>query len=141
MIGHVFVYGTLMPGQCRWNALAPWVDGGPTPDSAVGALFDTGNGWPAAVFGRGGPIPGFTVPLEVQSLSVALNSLDEIEGTGQELFRRISIVTGGKVEAWTYKWAGPTEQFHRIDCWACAVMPAISLACAHCRSHREDISR
>jgi gamma-glutamylcyclotransferase (GGCT)/AIG2-like uncharacterized protein YtfP len=138
MIKHLFVYGTLMPGQCRWHALVPWADGGPTPDSVKGELFDTGYGWPAAVIGSGGPIPGFTVPLKAHSLSMALDALDDVEGTNQGLFRRISTTTGELVRAWVYDWAGPTERFAPIDCWECAAMPANSSACAHCRSQGVD---
>ena len=117
MITHLFVYGTLMPGQGRWPALAPWADGGPAPDTVAGELFDTGYGWPAAVIGRGGPIPGFTVPLNVQSLPSALDALDEIEGTSHGLFRRVSAVTGSRIEAWVYEWPGPTEGFAPIGAW------------------------
>ena len=140
MIRHLFVYGTLMPGQDRWRALAPWADGGPTLDSATGKLFDTGYGWLAAVIGFGGPIRGFTVPLEAHSLSMALDSLDDIEGTNQGLFRRISTTTGRLIRAWVYDWAGPTGHFDPIDCWECAAMPANSLvACQHGRSQGTDV--
>jgi gamma-glutamylcyclotransferase (GGCT)/AIG2-like uncharacterized protein YtfP len=117
MIRHIFVYGTLMPGQWGWHALAPWADGDPTPDSATGELFDTGYGWPAAVIGSGGSIPGFTVPLKVHSVSRALDALDEIEGTKQGLFTRTSTITGEHVRTWIYDWAGPTERFAPIDYW------------------------
>jgi len=117
MIRHLFVYGTLMPSQCRWHALAPWADGEATPDAATGELFDTGRGWPAAVIGSGGSIPGFTVPLKVHSMSMALDALDEIEGTKQGLFRRISTLTAKQVRTWIYDWAGPTERFASIDYW------------------------
>lgn len=50
---HVFVYGTLKPGEVRWPILAPFVmhpTAGGGEASVCGKLFDTGYGWPAAVF-------------------------------------------------------------------------------------------
>ena len=117
MIRHLFVYGTLMPGRSRWPTLAPWAGGGPAPDSVAGQLFDTGYGWPAAVIGNGGPIPGLTVPLTTQSLTAALDVLDEIEGTKHGLFGRISAVTENGIEAWVYEWPGKTERFVPINRW------------------------
>ena len=118
MIRHLFVYGTLMPGRTRWPALAPWAGDGPALDFVAGQLFDTGYGWPAAVIGNGGPIPGLTVPLNAQSLTAALEALDEIEGTNHGLFRRISTVTGNGLEAWVYEWPGKTQGFVPISRWS-----------------------
>jgi len=117
MVRHLFVYGTLMPGHGRWPALAPWVEGGPSPDFITGALYDTGYGWPAAVIGPGADIPGFTVALEAQSLPAALNALDEIEGTSHGLFCRVQLLTAHGVAAWAYDWAGDTAGFAAIDGW------------------------
>ena len=117
MIRHLFVYGTLMPGGTRWPALAPRARGGPATDSVAGQLFDTGCGWPAAVLGNGGPIPGLTVPLTTRSLTAALEALDEDEGTNHGLFRRISTLTGNGLEAWVYEWPGKTEGFVPINRW------------------------
>lgn len=45
----LFVYGTLLPGRLRWPLLRPFVtDHGPA--SVPGRLFDSGRGWPVAVF-------------------------------------------------------------------------------------------
>jgi gamma-glutamylcyclotransferase (GGCT)/AIG2-like uncharacterized protein YtfP len=117
MVRHLFVYGTLMPGHGRWPALAPWVEGGPSPDFITGALYDTGYGWPAAVIGPGADIPGFTVALEARSLPAALNALDEIEGTSHGLFCRVQLLTAHGVAAWAYDWAGETAGFAAIDGW------------------------
>ncbi len=46
----LFVYGTLQPGAVRWHYLEPFVADAGTPDSVDGQLFDTGCGYPAAVF-------------------------------------------------------------------------------------------
>ena len=117
MISHLFVYGTLMPGRSRWPALAPWVGGGPVHDSVPGQLFDTGYGWPAAVIGHGGPIPGFTVPLNTHLIRAALEALDKIEGTSEGMFRRVSALTGNRLEVWVYEWPGSNERFVPIDTW------------------------
>jgi gamma-glutamylcyclotransferase (GGCT)/AIG2-like uncharacterized protein YtfP len=42
MIRHVFVYGTLRPGDVRWHVLVPVVVDGGMADSGDGSLFDTG---------------------------------------------------------------------------------------------------
>jgi gamma-glutamylcyclotransferase (GGCT)/AIG2-like uncharacterized protein YtfP len=118
MIRHVFVYGTLMPGRCRWSALAAWVDGSPESDSVKGELFDTGYGYPAAVIGPNGQIPGYTVALRPQSLSNVLTALDSIEGTSHGLYQRIAIVTEKGTRAWTYTWPRTTAGLSRISDWA-----------------------
>ena len=63
---HLFVYGTLMPGRLRWPILAPFARGH-RPGVATGALYDSGNGWPVAVFGEGGEVPGVLVELDAGS--------------------------------------------------------------------------
>ena len=50
MIDHVFVYGTLRPGDVRWSFLEPFVTDDGAADSVVGSLFDTGEDYPAATF-------------------------------------------------------------------------------------------
>lgn len=48
-VHHLFVYGTLAPDQQRWRLIADLV--GPAERCAVaGRLFDTGGGYPAALF-------------------------------------------------------------------------------------------
>ncbi|MUL64857.1 hypothetical protein BOO86_10325 [Mycobacterium sp. CBMA 234] len=120
-IDRLFVYGTLMPGQTRWPALAPWIVGSPIPDSVVGELFDTGYGWPAIVVRPGEPIAGFTVLLAADSLSAALDALDEIEGTDKGLFQRIPVTTTLGSRAWIYQWASATAQFTKIG--SCGAAP------------------
>ena len=50
MTVRLFVYGTLAPGYDAWPVLEPWVTGEPFADAAVGCLYDTGRGYPAATF-------------------------------------------------------------------------------------------
>jgi gamma-glutamylcyclotransferase (GGCT)/AIG2-like uncharacterized protein YtfP len=117
VIRHLFVYGTLMPGHYCWHSLAPWAACEPLADSATGDLFDTGYGWPAAVIGCGKAFPGFTVRLERRSLFVALDVLDDIEGTNHGLFRRISTITEKGIRTWVYDWTRATDSFTPIDSW------------------------
>ena len=63
MTRHVFVYGTLRPGDVRWHFLEPFVVDGGMADSVPGQLFDTGFDYPAAVFDGGGTIIGHTFAL------------------------------------------------------------------------------
>ena len=53
-ITHLFVYGTLQPGDVRWPFLAPYVADDGVPDAVDGRVYDTGRGYPAAIFGRDG---------------------------------------------------------------------------------------
>lgn len=120
MINHVFVYGTLQPGQPRWPALARFT---PEPNatraaSVPGQLFDTGYGWPAAVFedASSDHVTGVVVHLDPESVDEALLTLDAIEGVASGLFQRV-IVTAGGHPCSAYHWPGPTEGFHRIPGW------------------------
>lgn len=48
---HLFVYGTLRPGDVRWHLLEPFVVDEGWADTAAGSVYDTGLGYPAAIFG------------------------------------------------------------------------------------------
>ena len=108
MITHLFVYGTLRPGQQRWPFLAPFVMDDGNDDSVSGALYDTGNGYPAARFDRDGSIHGRVYSLRVDRLDEALQLLDDVEGAVVDLFRRVAITTSAGVEAWAYQYCGET---------------------------------
>ena len=120
MSREVFVYGTLKPGQSRWQVLAPFAVRAESDveDSASGRLFDTGYGWPAAVFAPGvdDRVPGVVITLAPDSVDDALAVLDEVEGVDSGLFRRVLIDVDGR-PCWTYHWPGTTEGFQRIDSW------------------------
>jgi gamma-glutamylcyclotransferase (GGCT)/AIG2-like uncharacterized protein YtfP len=103
-MAHLFVYGTLLPGEERWRFLAPVVLGHGVPDTAPGDLYDTGLGYPAARFGTAGMITGRTFTLIESSDDRALRNLDVIEGAVAGLYRRTSIVTGNGVRAWAYEY-------------------------------------
>lgn len=116
----IFVYGTLQPGQERWPILKPFVltvdeDG---PATARGRLYDTGYGWPAAVFdaAAGTTLPGTVLTFHPRSCEEAFATLDAVEGVKSGLFQRISIEVDGVV-CWAYHWPSPTGGFQPIRCW------------------------
>ena len=109
MITHLFVYGTLRPGQQRWPFLAPFVIDDGQNGSASGILYDTGNDYPAARFDRLGTIHGRVYALHRDRLDEALHLLDEVEGAVVDLFRRVAITTSTGNEAWAYEYCGATE--------------------------------
>lgn len=114
MITHLFVYGTLAPGQERWPHLAPFVVDEGHDASVPGALYDTGNGYPAARFDRPGLIRGRIYELRAEHLDDALHQLDEVEGAVLDLFGRVAVTTSIGVEAWAYEYHGDT-QLREID--------------------------
>jgi gamma-glutamylcyclotransferase (GGCT)/AIG2-like uncharacterized protein YtfP len=109
MITHLFVYGTLRPGQQRWPFLEPLVRDEGHDESVVGALYDTGHGYPAAKFDRSGTIFGRVYPLKLDRLDEGLKLLDEVEGAVIDLFRRVAITTSTGVEAWAYEYCGEPQ--------------------------------
>lgn len=109
MISHLFVYGTLQPGDVRWHHLAPFVAGDGWPDTAAGSVFDTGVGYPAALFDASGTVRGRTYPLLSASLEECLAVLDEVEGVVDGQYRRIEITTGSGTPAWAYQYGSGLE--------------------------------
>ena len=110
----LFVYGTLMPGQPRWEMLAPFVQGEPEPALARGALVDTGRGYPAMFPGEAA-VPGYLVQLKADSLTEALDVLDRVEGTATGLFRARPREYR-RHAAWVYRAvdAGPSRHPHSV---------------------------
>ncbi len=106
---HLFVYGTLRPGDVRWRMLEPFVDDDGIADTATGSVFDTGLDYPAAVFGGDGRVVGRTYRLRVDRLDEALEVLDEEEDTVAGLYRRVEITTGNGVDAWAYAYGDGLE--------------------------------
>lgn len=102
-IQHLFVYGTLRPGDVRWHVLAPFVVDAGWPDAVTGELFDTGLDYPAAVFSGQGTIRGQTFALLEASLGRALEVLDEVEGIVDGEYSRVVVRTFRGVDAWAYQ--------------------------------------
>jgi gamma-glutamylcyclotransferase (GGCT)/AIG2-like uncharacterized protein YtfP len=124
-IDQLFIYGTLMKGQCRDQYL---------PDSSVvardsaicrGRLFDTGNDYPALQWPDSKTTDLVSGELiRCKNLSALLESLDEVEGfvgydrTGNLYERRLVPVRtdGQTVLAWTYTDAGMHPKMTHIPC-------------------------
>jgi gamma-glutamylcyclotransferase (GGCT)/AIG2-like uncharacterized protein YtfP len=108
-INHLFVYGTLRPGDVRWPLLRPFVNGDALADEADGALYDTGLEYPAAVFGGTSRIIGDTFELITDMIDHALAVLDVEEDTVEGLYRRVAIRTRGGRDAWAYEYGAGLE--------------------------------
>ena len=96
------MYGTLRPGDVRWSFLEPFAADEGVDDTVGGRVFDTGLGYPAAIFGDDGTIHGRTYRLHAHRLDEALAVLDEEEDTVDGLYRRVVVTTGTGVTAWAY---------------------------------------
>jgi gamma-glutamylcyclotransferase (GGCT)/AIG2-like uncharacterized protein YtfP len=111
----LFVYGTLLPGEERWELLEPFVVGAGSPDSVAGTLYDTGEGYPAASFETGDRrVAGQVFQLDGGRLDEALELLDEVEDAVLGLYRRVRVVTDAGLDVWTYQY-GSGLQLTPID--------------------------
>lgn len=114
MITTLFVYGTLRPGDVRWHFLAPFAADEGVDDAVDGRLFDTGCGYPAALFGPDGDgivrtIHGRRYELHADRLEDALRVLDEEESSVAGLYRRILVTTRAGHTAWAYEYGTGLE--------------------------------
>ena len=109
MIDHVFVYGTLLPGDVRWPHLQRFAADDGVADSVAGALFDTGLDYPAAVFDGSRTIVGRTYRIEPDLLDECLAVLDVEEDTVGGRYRRVPLVTDGGHEVWAYEYGSGLE--------------------------------
>jgi gamma-glutamylcyclotransferase (GGCT)/AIG2-like uncharacterized protein YtfP len=98
----VFVYGTLMPGHLRHAAIERFV-----ADRRLarvrGRLYDTGRGFPAAVFGGDGWVEGWLLTLRPGTEGRALAAMDRIEGS---LYLPVTVETADGETAIAYEWRG-----------------------------------
>ncbi len=104
----IFCYGTLLPGEERWQFLAPFVLAY-EPDQVSGRIYDTGLGYPAALFDRVGIIHGFRFRLDPAQLLDALSLLDEIEGAVEGLYHRVQVTTAMGAQVHAYQYGGTPE--------------------------------
>lgn len=111
MTNRLFVYGTLAPGRSAWSVIAAWATGTPSEDRVAGALYDTGRGYPAAVFDgpgetvdTGNAVHGYVVELDPAGAAEAFTTLDRYEGPEYE---RTVVRTERGVEVATYAWIAP----------------------------------
>lgn len=113
LISTLFVYGTLQPGDVRWHFLEPYAADEGTPDAVDGSLFDTAQGYPAAVFDHrarpGDVIHGRRYLLRPERLDDALAALDEEESSVTGLYRRTLVTTHAGLIAWAYQYGDGLE--------------------------------
>ena len=105
----LFAYGTLLPGEVRWPALAPYVVDDGVSDTVGGRLFDTGLGYPAALFDGRSIIHGRVFVMRADRYGDALADLDEVEGAVDGAYRRVEVTTAAGVRAWAYEYGGGLE--------------------------------
>jgi gamma-glutamylcyclotransferase (GGCT)/AIG2-like uncharacterized protein YtfP len=113
----LFVYGTLMPGRLRWPILERFAV--EFRDARVpGAIYDSGEGWPVAVFGDGDAVvPGVLVDLDPDTVTAALPILDDVEDTATDKLRRVVVTTTDGDHAWAYHHPSAVDALVRIDAW------------------------
>ena len=108
VVDHLFVYGTLRPGDVRWHFLEPFVIDEGWPDRVAGRVFDTGQDYPGAIFDEraapGGSVVGRTYTLLHESLGRCLEVLDEVEGIVGGEYRRVVVTTERGATAWAYEY-------------------------------------
>lgn len=104
-VHHLFVYGTLRPGEVRWRHLEPFVVGDGADTFVPGDVYDTGLEYPAAKFGGDGRITGRVY--ELTRLAEALAHLDAVEGAVRGLYRRVVVQTESGHSAWAYECGDP----------------------------------
>lgn len=102
----LFAYGTLLPGESRWTHLRPFVVDEGRVDHVQGSLFDTGCGFPAAVFGATGVVHGRVFQLRAEVLDDGLAEIDRVESAAAGGFRRVRVTTAGDRDVWTYEYGG-----------------------------------
>lgn len=113
----LFVYGTLMPGHLRWAVLEPHATGW-RPAAVEGRIYDSGEGWPAAVFAPGQDlVRGWAVDLDPDRRAVVLDHLDQVEGVDVGLFARVEVALLGGETAVAYQWVRSPDDLVRIEVW------------------------
>ena len=111
----LFVYGTLQPGEVRWEHLAQFVNGDGVPTWTTGELYDTGLDYPAAMFDRDGRISGRLYELRAETIDAALAHLDEVEGAVRGLYHRVVVTTAAGHAAWAYQCGDESLLVRRLD--------------------------
>ena len=105
-VRHLFVYGTLQPGESRWHELAQFVVDEGVRTTVPGTVYDTGLDYPAAKFSPATPadlIQGRVYEFDSAQIDVALARLDEVEGAVRGLYRRVVVRTAAGPMAWAYE--------------------------------------
>ncbi|MEQ1699088.1 MAG: gamma-glutamylcyclotransferase family protein [Ilumatobacteraceae bacterium] len=102
---HLFVYGTLRPGEVRWHHLEPYVvaEVVAVDTATAGELYDTELDYPAAMFGGADRILGRVYELRADRMAEGLAHLDEVESAVRGDYRRVVITTESGHTAWAYQ--------------------------------------
>ena len=100
----LFTYGLLQAGQPSWGLVAGHATGPARRATASGAVFDTGQGYPALVPGSSGEARGQVVPLRDPASLFPV--LDAYEGPDYTRIRLVLPADG--TVCWAYAWRGPT---------------------------------
>lgn len=117
VVAPLFTYGTLMPGHLRWGVLEPHAVGW-RPAAIEGRLYDTGGGWPVAMFAPGDDVVrGWAVDLRPEVADVVIDHLDELEGVAEGLFRRVEVALVGGEPAVAYALGPARTPLARIAAW------------------------
>lgn len=115
MTFHLFVYGTLRPGEVRWQHLEPFVVGEGIDTTVAGEVYDTGLDYPAARFGnRSGGDRIIGRVYELTRLDEALAHLDLVEGAVRGLYQRVEVTTSSGHVAWAYECGDPALLVRRL---------------------------
>lgn len=106
-----------MPGRLRWPILERFAV--EFRDARVpGTIYDSGEGWPVAVFVNGDAVvPGVLVDLDSSTLAEALPVLDDVEDTATDKLRRIVVTTTEGDAAWAYHHPAAVDDLARIESW------------------------
>src|SRR5437879_9693245 len=105
-----------MPGEERWPLLEPYAVGAHRA-IVQGQLYDTGRGYPCALFDRPGSIPGAVIELDASRIRAALVLLDEVEGVDLGLYERVVVITDANEPAWSYAWCDDLDGLVPIVRW------------------------
>lgn len=106
-----------MPGHLRWGVIEPYAVGW-RPAAVEGRLYDSGQGWPAALFAPGEDlVRGWAVDLDPDRAEVVMAHLDEVEGVALGLFARVEVALLGGEPVVAYQWASSPDGLTPIDAW------------------------
>jgi gamma-glutamylcyclotransferase (GGCT)/AIG2-like uncharacterized protein YtfP len=106
----LFVYGTLVPGGRYWSEVADAVVSN-RPAQVRGRLYDTGRGYPAAIFHAAGTEVGGYV-LTLWDPETTLAHLDSFEGH-EYVRKEVETVAGERV--WSYEWQADLAPLRLLD--------------------------
>lgn len=116
-VRHLFVYGTLQPGESRWHELAAFVRDEGVRTTVPGMVYDTGLDYPAAKFSPQHPsdvIRGRVYEFDDQYIDAALARLDVVEGAERGMYQRVVVHTATGHEAWAYECGDNDLLLHRL---------------------------